>query len=273
MLKQRVITAVVMMIVVGAALLFLSPGQFSGFVALVLLAGAWEWTRLLKMQPVAQISSLVLFTALLGLMMSGYGPSMTILIGGSICWWSLALVLVVSYPRGAALWQSTPVLLLAGILVLLPGMGALAAIRNLPGYIAYLLVFIALVAAADIGAYCAGRTFGKLKLAPLVSPNKTWEGFVGGLTSTVLVGTAALGQLPRLHDIDPWRLMVAILGCVALAVFSVVGDLFESMLKRYCEAKDSSWLLPGHGGVLDRLDSITAALPVYVLILHILEIL
>ena len=160
-----------------------------------------------------------------------------------------------------------------GLLVLLPVMSALLAIRSLPGYIYYVLVFIALVAAADIGAYFSGRAFGNFKLAPLVSPNKTWEGFVGGLICSVVVAMVALGQLPRLHDIAPIKLLVAITGCAVLAIFSVVGDLFESMLKRHCDAKDSSRLLPGHGGVLDRLDSITAALPVYVLILYSLEVL
>jgi len=262
-----------MVIVAGLALWFLPPRFFNLFVAAILLVGAWEWSMLLKLERLPRFAYLAGFAVLLGLMLTGNSPPMRILIGGSVLWWGAALVLVICYPRGGHLWQNTPVLLLLSVLVLLPAMGALMTLRSLPDYVAYMLIFLALVAAADIGAFFSGKAFGKLKLAPRVSPNKTWEGFTGGLVSTLVVGMCALSQFPRVHDIAPLSLVLAICGIAGLAVFSVVGDLFESMLKRYSGAKDSSWLLPGHGGVLDRLDSITAALPVYVIILYLLELL
>jgi len=180
-------------------------------------------------------------------------------------WWCYAFWLVLRYPAITGLLQSRPALLVTGALVLTSCMVALPSLLLLPGdHRFYVLWFIALVAAADIGAYFTGRAFGQHKLAVAVSPNKTWEGFAGGVVATALVALFG-SRLPLALDQVHWPAVV--LAGVCLAAISVVGDLFESLLKRQRNLKDSGTLLPGHGGVMDRLDSICAALPLYVLFL------
>jgi phosphatidate cytidylyltransferase len=148
---------------------------------------------------------------------------------------------------------------LAGVLVLVPCWLAMVAILSVPGRgPALTLLALCMVFGADIGAYFAGRRFGRVKLAPQVSPGKTWEGFIGGVLLTALVGGFGGAMLGM-----PAAVMVPV--GLGLSALSVVGDLTESMFKRSIGAKDSSNLIPGHGGVLDRLDSITAAMPFFAL--------
>jgi phosphatidate cytidylyltransferase len=154
----------------------------------------------------------------------------------------------------------------AGILALVPAGVALMQLRFDAARGAELTLFaVLLIVAADLGAFFAGRAFGRIKLAPRVSPGKTWEGVFGGLLLTLAVG--ALGAL--WFDIPVLRMLPV---CLAVAAYSVVGDLTESMLKRHSGIKDSGSLFPGHGGMLDRIDSICAGAPVLVLGLLQIEV-
>jgi phosphatidate cytidylyltransferase len=267
MLKQRVITALILLAIILVVILVLPPSGFQAFVALCIALGAWEWSRLAGVESLPGRGA---YTAvMLGLMyalLQAAPTSHSLLLRAGALWWLLALVFVCIYPRGTALWYRTARLLPLGFLVLLPGWTALIYLRSLEQYVFNILLLLLIVAAADIGAYFAGRAFGKHKLAPVVSPNKTWEGFIGGQVAACVVLWVAVAT-PQLQ-LTLAQVAVATGATLVLASASVVGDLFESMLKRQAGAKDSGTLLPGHGGVLDRIDSLTAALPIYSLLLQ-----
>jgi phosphatidate cytidylyltransferase len=266
MLKQRVITALILVAIVLAAIVWFPPAWFEVFVALVITLGAWEWSALagLPGTPARAAFAVVCLGAMF--VLAHVEPQLSLmLMQASVLWWVIALVLVCLYPKATALWHRRTVLLPLGLIVLLPGFLALVALRSRDDHVFFLLLLIALIAAADSGAYFSGRAFGKRKLAVHVSPNKTWEGFVGGMVTVCAVLWIAL--LVRGVEISPTRGVLLTFGALVLGAASVVGDLFESMLKRQAGIKDSGTLLPGHGGVLDRIDSLTAALPVYSVLL------
>jgi phosphatidate cytidylyltransferase len=269
MLKQRVITACILALLVLLAIFVFPPRWFQAFIALVLCAGAWEWSRLAGLQQIpARACYVALFLPLLYMLMH-VGPALRNgLLLLSLCWWLLALVLVKCYPRCSRQWSHPAVLLSAGLLVLLPGWLGLLYLRALDFYVVLILLLMLLVSAADMGAYFAGRRFGKHKLSPAVSPNKTWEGFAGGQLATCTV----LWIFLAICAANAWPVSISLvlkatLGTLLVASSSVVGDLFESMIKRQANVKDSGVLLPGHGGVLDRIDSLTVAIPVYAFVL------
>ncbi len=265
-LKQRVITAIILVAIVLAVIVLLPAAWFQMFVALFIALGAAEWCALAGLagklwRATFGVACLALMFVLAHIELA-LGE---ILLTVSALWWVLALMLVCLYPKAAGLWHRSVVLLPLGLVVLLPGFIALSRLRELDDYAFYILLLIALIAAADSGAYFAGRAFGKHKLAPRVSPNKTLEGFVGGQVAVCVVLWAML--LGRGVEVTTVQAVLITLGAIVLAAASVVGDLFESMLKRQAGVKDSGALLPGHGGVLDRIDSLTAALPVYSVLL------
>lgn len=268
MLRQRVITAVILVTGLLAALIWLPLVGFDLLLLLVVLAGAWEWATLagVGMAPLRfGFQSVLLLSC--GLLLLQGGSWLQWLLLAAVLWWPCALYCILRQPQPVWLLRQPAALLIAGWFVLVPSWLAVYWLQRLPGErLFHVLWFIALVAAADTGAYFAGKAFGRRKLAPLVSPNKTWEGLVGGMIATAIVALAGarLGPSPALHDISAF---VVVPAALLLAVYSVVGDLFESLLKRTRSLKDSGTLLPGHGGVMDRLDSITAALPLFVLLL------
>ncbi|HSN19013.1 MAG TPA: phosphatidate cytidylyltransferase [Gammaproteobacteria bacterium] len=266
MLKVRVITALVIAPVV-LALIFLAPAWLFG-VAMLLMAllGAWEWSALAgRPDRGARLSVVVLFAALagVGLALQRYAPQvpwLKVYCLTALAWWLFSLLWI-------AAWRADfpmPAKVLCGVLTLLPSLAAVVAIRDASPW--YLLIQLLITSGADIGAYFAGRAFGKHKLAPLVSPGKTWEGVAGGVVLVAVVASVASHWLP-----------VAILPFVLLSIcvglLSVVGDLSESLFKRQAGLKDSGSLFPGHGGVLDRVDSLTAAAPLFWLGLHALGLL
>ncbi|MEH6528831.1 MAG: phosphatidate cytidylyltransferase [Porticoccus sp.] len=272
MLKQRVITAIVIAVVFLLALFSLSPYSFSLAVAVVVIYAAWEWSDLsgisglpLRLAYTAVLAVLLAVVAyILGLTTEGsiqLAPGRSLLMT-MVPWWAIALLWVQGYPSSAILWGSCWVRGIMGFLVLVPTWSALVIlIHSAQGQWMILLV-VMIVALADIGAYFSGRHFGKHKLAPSVSPNKTWEGLLGGVVANVVV-VLLLGAILKL-DSRTWGLLAVMIMITALA--SVLGDLLESMVKRHRGIKDSGNILPGHGGVLDRVDSLTAALPVFTLI-------
>jgi phosphatidate cytidylyltransferase len=271
MLKQRVITAIILTIVFLAALFGLSPMHFPLFIGAVVLIGAWEWANLSSCGAIWQrllyvgfIGAILLAVCwAIGMCTAEQGlnlPVVKSLLIVACAWWALALLLVQGYPSSAILWGHPLMRLLMGILVLVPTWLALVYVRFQPQGAWLVVMIAAIVAAADIGGYFTGRKFGKRKLAQAVSPGKTLEGFAGGLVSNLILG-AIIAYLSGSNIC----LLLAIV--IPTSLFSVLGDLLESMVKRHAGVKDSGVILPGHGGILDRVDSITAAAPVFALAL------
>ena len=261
-LGQRVVTAVLLAAVVVGVLMLLAPAVALPVIVCVFLAAAWEWAGFAGETSTIERAVYVVAVA----------ATLAILWGLTRSPRRLAPVAVVDFAPGGSARRSgsgwvparggTRAALLAGFFVLAPAAVALAHLVLIEPHGRELLLFlVVLVAAADVGAYFGGRRFGRRKLAPFVSPGKTWEGLVSGLlaAAVIAVGGAALFAMPWAK----WLLL-----CVAVALVSVIGDLVESMFKRRAGLKDSGSLLPGHGGVLDRIDSLTAAGPVFLLGLH-----
>jgi phosphatidate cytidylyltransferase len=257
-LRARVLTALALGAVILLALFAAPPAVTAGVFALIVLAGAWEWSAFLKGASVAGRGGFVLLIA--GLCVWGAHairepPNFLLMVYVASCGWCLALIWIMVAPTRAPFWAA----LLMGVLALVPTLLALMHIDAHWSHGAQWALYVMLLAfAADTGAFFAGRSFGRHKLAPRVSPGKTWEGVAGGVVAVALVGVAGgwWFDLPRL----PFLLLSLVAG-----MFSVVGDLTESLLKRNAGLKDSGALFPGHGGVLDRIDSITAAAPVLAL--------
>jgi len=272
MLKQRIITALVLATIFLAALFGLPAGYFSFFIGAVLLIGAWEWASLSGLPAIWQrivYSSLLLVLLVIAALYLGFegeaSPQLNnlairdLLIVG--CgWWALALLLVQGYPSSSVLWGHKALRLVIGVLVLIPTWVALVYVRQQSNGAWLVLLLMLIVAVADSGGYFAGRRFGKHKLAPAVSPGKTWEGFAGGLLANCLLALI----LSQVLDVS---LVLMLVLTVPTSLISVLGDLLESMVKRHAGAKDSGTILPGHGGILDRVDGITAGAPVFALAL------
>lgn len=255
MLRQRVITALVLGPLVILVVLAVPHIVTAAVLALLVVAGAWEWSAFPGFTASSARLGYVAFIALcLGLTWHAGvdNGQLDLMLYGSLGWWVLALLWIVLAPSHV----NRATAAVAGLFVLVPVWVALVRLHaEGPQLLMFLLL---LVVAADIGAYFAGRAFGKHKLAPKVSPGKTWEGVVGGLLAALLL--AALGVWWFEMRTVPFMFL-----CLVVAIASVVGDLTESMFKRHVGLKDSGSLLPGHGGVLDRVDSVTAAAPVFVI--------
>jgi phosphatidate cytidylyltransferase len=181
----------------------------------------------------------------------------------AVALWAVIFLWVQGYPSSKILWSSRPVIGLLGIVLLAFTWAAVASILHHQAGQWMLLIAIAVVALADIGGYVAGNIWGKHKLAPRVSPGKTWEGFAGAMVFQLLFIVGLMSLLPHLVAKDLFILIIPV------ALYSILGDLFESMLKRHRGVKDSGQLLPGHGGLLDRIDGFMAALPLFALLLSL----
>jgi phosphatidate cytidylyltransferase len=257
-LRQRVTTALLLGALIVVILLWLPPVVAVTTVMIVVAAGAWEWGGFLGLDGAGARFGYVAAIALgvvLTWSLTDTEPALGLFLWLTLAWWLLALVWLVLAPA----WGGRGARALAGFAVLVPaavGIGKLVAME--PRGQALLLFLLVLIAAADVGAYFGGRALGKRKLAPRVSPNKTWEGLLSGMLASVAAALA--GGLLFREPLGRWLLV-----CLVVALVSVVGDLVESMFKRQVGLKDSSGLLPGHGGVLDRVDSLTAAGPVFLL--------
>jgi phosphatidate cytidylyltransferase len=268
MLRQRVITAVVLVALLVAAVAFMPLPGLALFFAAVALIAVWEWSDLAGYEALwgrcaymAAAASLMLFAYYYCAL--GGDPivaSVQSLLGLACLWWAIALLWVKSYPASAQLWGTRPMLGLMGVLVLVPAWLAIIYLLSYLHGALLLLYMVAVVAAADIGAYFSGKRWGRRKLAVEVSPGKSWEGFWGGLAACALLALLVFFSVPTNLGLPA---MLAVVLCSALA--SVLGDLVESMVKRHRGVKDSGKILPGHGGLLDRIDGHTAAAPVFAL--------
>jgi phosphatidate cytidylyltransferase len=263
MLKQRILTALWLLPLALGGFFLLDGWQFALFIGAVVTLGGWEWAQLagFSAQPMRMAYGAVVAVLLYSLyLMPQLAPWLLLL---SLVWWLLATLLVVSYPRSKAYLHAPLSKPLIGLLVLLPAWQGLMLLKQWPQGNTLIIAVMVLVWGADIGAYFAGRAFGKRKLAPHVSPGKSWEGVFGGLLACLLI---ALG-LGLYRHWSVQELLVGLLATAFLVMVSVVGDLTESLFKREAGVKDSSNLLPGHGGILDRIDSLTAAIPMFALLL------
>lgn len=266
MLKQRIITALILLPIVLVGFFKLTGMAFALFTGAVIVLGAWEWARLAGYLNASARVGYAAFVALLLLLLYCQPLLAHLILMVGVVWWLLATVLVLGYPESRSLLCWTPKSLLAvGLPLLLPAWQGLQLLKLQPQGNALILLVMGLIWAADIGAYFAGRRFGHRKLAPAVSPGKTWEGVAGGLLASLLV-TLGAGIGYGWNGLD-WLLIIP--GIVLVVGASVLGDLTESLFKRNAGLKDSSQLLPGHGGVLDRIDSLTAAIPVFTLLLFL----
>lgn len=271
MTRTRLLAALVMAPLAIAAVLLLPTPWMAALSAAAFLVGLWEWLRLTDIEdPIARgvllVVNLLLMVALVWASRSASGGSLVLfqimtMIG--VGWWCLAALWLRHYDFASDHATHARVFkLAAGTLSVIPAWCALALIHaGQPHGIRWLLLALCIVWAADSGAYFAGRRFGRNKLSPRISPNKTVEGLIGGVAAGMLLALiaaplagASVKQLPYIAIVAIWTIL-----------FSVVGDLFESLLKRHVGVKDSGHLIPGHGGVLDRIDSVLAALPVFAL--------
>lgn len=280
-LRQRVLTAIVMLIVLYAGTAWLPPAAYAGFLSLIMLPALLEWAELMGLQRKRDkmlwllLVTTVLVPLLIVLVLPGGVPStagVAVVCALAMGYWFVIFWLIRDYPNGQQRWQATWKIGVMGVASLLPTWLGLFYLKILDP--SGLLVFglIGMVSIVDIGAYFSGRAWGRKKLAPALSPKKSWAGFWGGLASCAALTAAILVWVhTRVQplSVDLWVLLLV--AAMLLAVFSVIGDLFESMLKRHRGMKDSGRLLPGHGGFLDRIDSLMAATPVYVLALVVLS--
>ena len=281
MTRTRVIAALVMAPAAIAAILLLPTPWLAALAALVMLAGLWEWLRLAGIDDSLPRTVLVGLNLLLMVLLvwasrgdDGFSPALfqIVTLAGALAWvlallwlwrpgftagdrpWTRAFKLAAGTVAVVPAWCALCLVHSGGFTELAPAAAAIDASGH-----RWLLAALALVWAADSGAYFAGRRFGRRKLAPTISPNKTIEGAIGGLVAGLAVALAfgafagaTVAQLPLLA-----------LVAAATVLASIVGDLVESLLKRQAGAKDSGTLIPGHGGVLDRIDGVLAALPVF----------
>lgn len=262
MLRSRVLTALALAPPVVAGVWFLPGGVFAVLAGLVFLLAAAEWARLVDVATPAPLAWYLAAGALLMLLLGWWGlplaaPAVSVV---GVAWWLAAMLWLCCFTFGADGGRLARCFkLAAGWLVLLPAWALLSAMQATPGGPAWVLMLLAVVWAADICAYFIGKRFGRRRLAPRVSPGKTWAGVAGALCGALLVGFGG-GLWMGIRDAG----LVLLLAVIAVTVaFSVVGDLFESLVKRQAGAKDSGGLLPGHGGIFDRLDSLFASVPVF----------
>jgi phosphatidate cytidylyltransferase len=271
MLKQRVITAIVLLAVLLPALFARAVWPFAALSLLMTAAAGWEWARLNRLSAAAAVVTGLVVAALEGAAwFAGWATA-----APSAAWWTAVAIWVVgggfALRGGPSAWPQVPLALrwLIGCAAVFVAWLALTHAKAVG--VNFLLSTLCLVWAADIAAYFGGRAFGRRKLAPSISPGKSWEGVWSGVAGVLVLALAWLVldrhvqvDAPSLYTqlLGTWGWPGLILGVIALAAMSVVGDLFESLVKRAAGMKDSSQLLPGHGGVLDRVDALLPVVPI-----------
>ncbi|HEY2624435.1 MAG TPA: phosphatidate cytidylyltransferase [Dyella sp.] len=263
MLLQRTLTALLLAPLVILLILLAPNWLFAPIVAIAFLAAMWEWTSLSGVQNTASRAAFVAFTAVLLALCWWLRDTAAwpLLIGIGVAWWVLTGQWLRHFAFAAAPTRENRLIKLgAGLLVIVPAWVAVVAIHGSGNHGRWwTLLALFIVWAADIGAYFSGRQFGRRKLAPTISPGKTWAGVYGAFVAGALV---ALGG-GLLLGVGDGKLIGLLTLSVVVVVASIVGDLLESLMKRHAAVKDSGSLFPGHGGLLDRLDSVFAAMPVF----------
>lgn len=276
-MKQRIITALILAPLAILAIFELSLPVFALVLAAVTLIGFWEWaqfvgarSRYLAMIPTVTVFALsYLFIPSDVMSLNHITAEHTFLLILAAIWWLLASALAVTYPRSTPTWEGSKLSRqVFGMLTLIPFFWSVVLLRaqgisDDPYHGAKLVMLVCLIVwGADSGAYFSGKSFGKHKMAPKVSPNKTIEGLVGGVVVALIIGAAG----SHWFDVSFSSSASMVLIILVTVVISVLGDLVESMFKRVSGIKDSSNIIPGHGGILDRIDSLAAAFPVFTLL-------
>jgi len=273
MLRQRLLTALVLVPLVLWATLALPGAWFGLLLALLVALGAWEWggfAQLDRRVPRLAYAAVVLVgIGLVAVGMQAAPPVREAVLVLGLLWWLLSLQWIARFPSVNRLLIGRSGRLVSGVIILVVAWVAVFSLHASPLYGPHFVIFLlALVWAADSAAYFAGRRWGSRRLAPAVSPGKTWEGVWGAVVATALLaGLAAIW-----YGLPAAGVFGFVLLCEVTVAFSIVGDLVESLFKRMAGVKDSGGLLPGHGGVLDRVDSLTAAAPVFLLGLWLMRI-
>lgn len=262
MLKARILTALVLVPLMVWATFALSTPWLGALMGVFILLAAWEWTALCGMQaPATRIGYMVALAATgVGLYFVDAGLVMLV----SVLWWvwALAEILWFKDPRRGGLmtpWGRW----VGGFFVLIPAWLAPLWLHQQPGGARLVVFLMALVWVADSAAYFAGKAWGKTKIAPHISPGKSLQGVIGGLVGVAVLAAASAVLV---WNLNAERLIIWILIALLAALFSVLGDLTESRAKRIAGVKDSGTILPGHGGILDRIDAFTAAAPLFVVL-------
>ena len=264
--KTRILSALWMIPLVIVAILYLPTAYFGSVIAIVLLSGLYEWATLAHVKSAPSKLLYLLFNAILLCLIAYFDDLqhsaliITTFCGGFFWLLSLFWLWKYNFARTSNTFNNN-LKLIAGSLACIPLWSALIWLHSSEQGPIWTLIAIGLIVAADSGAYLFGVNFGTHKLAPNISPGKSWEGFWGGLFCAILLSLICMLLLDS--SVAYWKFMV--LGLLT-ALFSVVGDLFESLLKRHAAIKDSSSLIPGHGGLLDRLDSIFSGLVIFTLV-------
>ncbi|RDX38620.1 CDP-diglyceride synthetase [Vibrio campbellii] len=280
-MKQRIITALILAPLVILGIFKLPLIGFIIALTAITLLGFWEWTQFTESKSrIAALVPAVVVTGFSFLFISPDAVSLNQLaaphykvLALGFVWWIIASTMAITYPKTTNLWQGSKALRhVFGFLTLIPFLWSVIILRASdisvdPYHGAKLVLYVCfLVWAADSGAYFAGKSMGKRKMAPHVSPNKTIEGLIGGIIAALIVGWLFAGWFD-IQFTSPVHMVIITLITV---VISVLGDLVESMFKRVSGIKDSSNIIPGHGGILDRIDSLTAAFPVFALLYYVL---
>jgi len=255
MLKQRLLTAIILIPLIVWILSLSTQTVAYVFMSIVVL-GAWEWAGLCGINR--NLYALVVALLMLYWLWQQQSTGVLYILAGCL-WWLLALYWVLRYQQGQSLVPTSPFIkALLGFFILLPAWMALLILHKEYGWhsVVFLLV---LIWAADSGAYFAGRRWGARKLADKISPGKTWEGVAGALVMSSIVSLAYALSMPLMTSFFLFMLL-----CFLTVLASILGDLLESLFKRQMNIKDSGQILPGHGGILDRIDSLTSAAPIFV---------
>jgi len=262
MLKQRVITAIILASVIISAVIFLPTQMFAILLAAIICLAAWEWAACAGFNTMPQkiVYVLCILLCLITCLIFLQKQWIILIIACGIIWWLIAMLLVVRYQmnKNTNLSSSFFKAMIGGV-VLVPAWLSLILIRLNTSGVSLILFLFFLIWLADSAAYFSGRKFGSKKLASNVSPGKTWEGVYGTLLVSLVFGASYAFYADMKIIVAVYFILLALV----TVSFSILGDLVESMFKRMAGIKDSSNVLPGHGGVLDRIDSLTSAAPVF----------
>lgn len=271
MLKQRIITAAILIPLVIWSILYATAQGFTYGLAVVLFMATLEWNNFVsyKNKVSAWVFSVVVTSCFLYLEYLAELQFIQYAIYLSLVWWLLSLPLLFTFPfKSSHFLQQKSAKVIVGFVMLLSTFLALNLLRNSADYGSdYVIYLLVLIWVADSGAYFTGRAWGKHKLIPNVSPGKSWEGVAGAMIATFITALIAIDLL----NISSTQSFLFIFVTLVTVVYSVVGDLSESMFKRMANMKDSGNILPGHGGILDRIDSLTSGLPVFIAGLWLME--